>query len=87
MREIVKQVLIDRLNLEVDPAEIGDDAVLFGPRSEHGLDSVDSLEFILGLEQEFKLKFPDYVPAEVFLSINTVVAYLEQRLKEGTHSA
>jgi acyl carrier protein len=87
MRELVKQVLIDRLNLSVTPDEIGDEAILFGPRSEHGLDSVDSLEFILGLEQAFKLKFPDYVPAEVFLSINTVVDYLEKRLAEGTHSA
>ena len=52
MKNQIKALLVDRLKLERDAASIGDDEPLFGPEG-LGLDSIDALELVLGIEQEF----------------------------------
>lgn len=49
LRRRIKQVIVERLKLEMDPEEIGDDVPLFGEGL--GLDSIDALELVLGVEQ------------------------------------
>ncbi len=52
MRRRIKEILIERLNLEgMTPESIGDDMLLWG--EELGLDSVDALELMVALEQEY----------------------------------
>jgi acyl carrier protein len=51
----IKQVLVERLKLERAPESIGDEEPLFGPEG-LGLDSIDALELVLGIEQEFGVK-------------------------------
>ena len=53
----VKDLIVRRLKLEIDPTTIQDDAPLFGEGL--GLDSIDALELVLGLEQEFGIKVED----------------------------
>ena len=48
----VKDLIVRRLKLEIDPTTIDDAAPLFGEGL--GLDSIDALELVLGLEQEFE---------------------------------
>ena len=55
IRARLKRVIVDSLMLEgMSPEDIGDDEPLFGEGL--GLDSVDALELVLGIEQEFGLK-------------------------------
>ena len=74
----VKELIVRRLKLEIDPATISDDAPLFGEGL--GLDSIDALELVLGLEQEFGIKVQDEeVGVKAFASVNALVDFIEQK--------
>ncbi len=53
----VRRVLVDRLHVERDPDEIDPDAPLFGTGL--ALDSVDAVELVVSLEDEFGLPPPE----------------------------
>ncbi len=74
----VKGLIVRRLKLEIDPASIQDDAPLFGEGL--GLDSIDALELVLGLEQEFGIKVQDEeVGVKAFASVNALCDFIEQK--------
>ena len=82
-RTRIKKLIVERLFLEgLDPMEIGDDDPLFGEGL--GLDSVDALELVLGLEQEFGIKIKSQeVGREAFASVAALAEYVGGRLQEG----
>lgn len=53
----VKRMIVEQLHLRVDPNDIQDDAPLFG-QSGLGLDSVDAIELVSGIESRFGYSFP-----------------------------
>lgn len=61
----VKELIIERLNLEITPDQIEADAPIFlgseveGSRKGLGLDSVDALELVVGLNNEFDVTITD----------------------------
>ncbi len=74
----VKELIVRRLKLDIDPTSIQDDAPLFGEGL--GLDSIDALELVLGLEQEFGIKVEDEeVGVKAFSSVNALVEFIEQK--------
>jgi acyl carrier protein len=74
----VKELIVRRLKLDIDPASIQDDAPLFGEGL--GLDSIDALELVLGLEQEFGIKVEDEeVGVKAFASVNALVDFIEHK--------
>jgi acyl carrier protein len=77
--EKIKQLIITRLKLvDMTSEMIETDASLFGEGL--GLDSIDALELVLGLEKEFGVVIPDAeVGKKVFQSVRTMAQYvLEQ---------
>lgn len=73
----VRSLLIRRLKLEIAPEEIDLEAPLFGEGL--GLDSIDALELVVGLEQEFAIQIPDAdVGKKVFASIRSIADYVRQ---------
>jgi len=77
--EKIKQLIITRLKLvDMTSEMIESDASLFGEGL--GLDSIDALELVLGLEKEFGVVIPDAeVGKKVFQSVRTMAQYvLEQ---------
>ena len=80
--EKIKELIIQRLRLaDMTPEMIETDAALFGEGL--GLDSIDALELVLGLEKEFGVIIPDAeVGRRVFQSVRTMGQYvLEQQGK------
>lgn len=75
--ERVKKVLIERLRLPLKPDEISEDAPLFGIGL--GLDSVDALEIVVGIEQEFGVSITDE-DMMAFRSVNSIVDFIFERL-------
>jgi len=74
----VKELIVRRLKLDIDPTTIQNDAPLFGEGL--GLDSIDALELVLGLEQEFGIKVEDEeVGVKAFASVNALVDFIEQK--------
>jgi acyl carrier protein len=74
----VKELIVRRLKLDIDPTTIQNDAPLFGEGL--GLDSIDALELVLGLEQEFGIKVEDEeVGVKAFASVDALVDFIEQK--------
>jgi len=71
----LKQDLIQRLSLPFTEEDLHEDISLIG--SGLGLDSLDALEVILGIEQEFNVKVEEG-NISILRSINTVVDYIIQ---------
>jgi acyl carrier protein len=72
----LKRMLIERLSLPYRDADLHEDVSLLG--SGLGLDSLDALELLLGIEQEFGAKV-DAGSIGVLRSINSVADYLLER--------
>lgn len=53
----IQKLIVDRLKLEIEPGSIDPAQPLFGEGL--GLDSIDALELVLGVEQEFGVRIED----------------------------
>lgn len=69
----MKDLLVDRLSVPVDPAMIGDDQPLFGRGLE--LDSIDTLELAMAVEEEFGVVITDD-DTDTLLSLNRLVDHV-----------
>ena len=72
----VKQLIIQRLKLEeMTPEKMDTDAPLFGEGL--GLDSIDALELVLGLEKEYRAIVSDAEEGKrVFQSVRTIAQFI-----------
>lgn len=74
----VKDLIVRRLKLDIEPQTIDNAAPLFGEGL--GLDSIDALELVLGLEQEFGIKVQDEeVGVKAFASVNALCDFIVQK--------
>jgi acyl carrier protein len=77
----IRGLLATRLKLAKAAEELGDEAPLFGPGG-LGLDSIDALELVLGLEKEFGVVIEDRATAvQVLASIRTIAEFVESQGK------
>lgn len=74
--ERVKKVLIEQLDISEDEvtltASIQDDL---------GADSLDVVEIVMGLEEEFDIEIPDE-DAEKLPSVQQIVEYIDEKTKD-----
>jgi acyl carrier protein len=72
----VKELIIERLQLEgMGPDDIDSMAPLFGEGL--GLDSIDALELVIGIEKAFGVRIQDEeVGAKAFASVDALVTFL-----------
>jgi acyl carrier protein len=70
----VKSLLVERLDLDVDPTLIGDDQPLFGRGLE--LDSIDTLELAMAIEERYEVTITDD-ETDSLLSLNRLVDHVE----------
>ena len=75
----IKELIIERLQLDgMTPEEIEDGTPLFGEGL--GLDSIDALELVIGIEKVFGVRIQDEeVGAKAFASVNAMVDFLRAR--------
>lgn len=76
----IKAMMVENLMLQVSADEITDDMPLFGPGG-LGLDSVDALQLVVGLDKNFGVKIPDPAAAkEILQSVNTIADAVQKKL-------
>ncbi len=76
LRDAIKTMMVESLMLKVTKDEIRDDLPLFGPEG-LGLDSIDALELVVGLEKRFGVKVPNSDTAKQALaSVNALHDYV-----------
>jgi acyl carrier protein len=82
----VKKCIIERLNLKVKAEDIDDDAPIFvgieGEVQEKslGLDSIDALEMVVALGNEFEVQITDK-DLDIFKSIKTISDFIRANKK------
>ena len=76
LKQQLKEQIIKFLNLlSVKPEDIKDDEPLFGEGL--GLDSIDSIELIVLLQQQYKIKLSNAEDGpKVFKSVRTLAEYI-----------
>jgi acyl carrier protein len=73
----LRQMIVDRLFLDVDPAGIADDADLM---QDYNLDSVNLFEIVVGLEEEFGLSLEDTdFCLETFASVRSIADFVASK--------
>jgi acyl carrier protein len=77
----VKQLIIDSLRIEgMSPEDIETDAPLFGEGL--GLDSIDALQLVVAMENDFGVVVPDAeTGAVVFQSVRSMSQYIMDNQK------
>ena len=76
LRDAIKTMMVESLMLKVTKEEIRDDLPLFGPEG-LGLDSIDALELVVGLEKRFGVKVPNSEAAKHALAtVNSLHDYV-----------
>src|SRR6185437_15551663 len=80
LKERIKAMMVENLMLQVTAAEIADDLPLFGPGG-LGLDSVDALQLVVGLDKNFGVKIPDPAAAkEILQTVNTIADAVQKKV-------
>ena len=82
LKQRIKAMMVESLMLQVTADEIKDDQPLFGPGS-LGLDSVDALQLVVGLDKNFGLKIADPASAKVVLQCVNAIAEAVQKSSTG----
>lgn len=84
LSEEVRKLIVERLRLDhVRPEDLDEDAPLFGAGGAAGglgLDSIDALELVLGVEQRFGVQVEDEESGNRALqSVATLCRFIEER--------
>lgn len=84
IEERIKRILISRLEIQPSTvAESDSHTPLFGRGI--GLDSVEALALIVGIEEEFDIEIPDEdLTVDLFQSIASLAEYVSQRVSSQT---
>ena len=78
LRQKIKEVMVEELMLEQEPSEISDTIAIFGGGG-LGLDSVDALQLVVGLEKHFGLKISNSDAAKGILeSVESIAREIEK---------
>ncbi|MCD2451466.1 acyl carrier protein [Methylicorpusculum oleiharenae] len=76
IKEEIKNIFADRLNMDLSSVTAGDDDGLFDDG--WGIDSIDVIDIVLGVEKKFGVKLgQDEEIQGHFRSLNTLAAYVK----------
>jgi acyl carrier protein len=77
LKQQIKDMIVERLFLNVAPADIPDAANLM---DEYKIDSVNLFEIVVGLEEEFSITLEDTdFSTETFSTVDNIAAFVEQK--------
>lgn len=79
IEKALKELIVERLFLDIEPSEIEDDVEL----SEYGVDSFLLLELIVAMEEMFDVKFEQTdITTETLKSVDTLADLIRSKQQE-----
>jgi len=73
----IKEIIVERLFLKVQPSDIADDDALM---EKLGVDSVSVFEIVVGLEEVFRISFEDdEFQIEKFKDVASIAAHVREK--------
>jgi acyl carrier protein len=81
LEQDIARLIVESLQLEVDPSEIDPDAPMF--RTGLGLDSIDALELSLAISKRYgiELRADDEQNGKIFASLRALAGYIDTHRK------
>lgn len=77
LKQQIKDMIVERLFLNVEPAEIPDEGNLM---ELYGIDSVNLFEIVVGLEEDFGISLEDAdFSTETFSTVDNIAGYVAQK--------
>ena len=77
LKQQIKEMIVERLFLDVDPAAIGDDESLM---ESYEIDSVNLFEIVVGMEEQFGISFEDDdFTVDLFATVNSLAEFVDQK--------
>lgn len=81
LKNELKQMIVERLFLKIDPDDIDDDAPLMAT---YNIDSVSLFELVVGLEDVFGITFEEEdFSIDLFENVNSIAEFVQKK-KEGS---
>jgi len=78
LKENLKEMIIRECDKDIKPSDIKDNDIIFDPNHPLGLDSLDSLQISMAIQNEYGIRLADPKEARrVMESINTLADYIE----------
>ena len=82
LKEDLKILIVTECEKEIEPSSIKDDEIIFHPEHPLGLDSLDSLQISMALQNSYGIRLVDPKEARrVMQSINTLAEHIEKHRK------
>ena len=82
LKEDLKVLIVEECEKEVTPSSIKDDDIIFDPEHPLGLDSIDTLQISMALQNNYGIRLVDPKEARrVMISIDTLAEYIEKNRK------
>jgi acyl carrier protein len=77
----IKSFIIERLQLELIPDDIGNDQILFGKtEGSLGLDSVDALELVVGIRMNYGIVVQEDLDPREFMTVAAISNFIRANL-------
>ena len=78
LKKDLKEMIVRECDKDVEPGSIKDDDIIFDPKHPLELDSLDSLQISMALQNNYNIRLTDPKEARrVMESINTLAQYIE----------
>lgn len=82
LKEDLKKLIVEECDKEIEPTSIKDDDIIFDPEHPLGLDSIDTLQISMALQNNYGIRLVDPKEARrVMISINTLAEHIEKNRK------
>ena len=79
LKEDLKVLIVQECDKEIEPSSIKDDEIIFDPEHPLQLDSLDTLQISMALQNNYGIRLVDPKEARrVMVSINTLAEYIEK---------
>ena len=77
LKQQLKEMIVERLFLDVDPTQIGDEENLM---ESYDIDSVNLFEIVVGLEESFDISFEDDdFSVDLFATVDSLADFVEEK--------